>query len=557
MVDVSNEISKSGLPTVKVSGYYLHSKYDPVKEAGNFVDEKYIQSDVQLLIGYGLGYIYNELKNRLHENERIIVIDPFIESINGPVIDDNIIVFKNQNLDLLIGFLKNNISLLNSINIIISINYENIFKNKLVSVLKALEDFVKSNQIIENTISYHIRQWNINYIKNLKYSKVDNSIEKLFNIYSCPIVVASGGPSLTKQLELLKKFRDKVILIAAGTTINSLLNENITPDYIVSVDGGEVNFQHFMNLKFEDVPLIYCPSLHYGIRNSFKNAYVFLPESEKMLKKHYDSFTDFDTKVILGGSSVANFAYNIALYMTSGPIILIGQDLAYTNGQSHAKGNLNFKKISNTKNYLVRQGYYGDNVFTDDVFIQMRDAFESIVQIEDAYDRSYNCSEGGLKINGFLNVGFETFLTAINTSINKAQELDCYGKKENNIIENFNFTINKIEDVILLLKKAIKLVNKLNVDGEIIFNQSVLNKLENIDEEISKIIAFTNLPFAFNLLNLNLLKYFKFKENMELNEKLMISYEQNKYMYSEMLTISKDILKMLKQELKELEKVNG
>lgn len=557
MIDIKIEASKINLPTAKVSGYYLHSKYNPITEAQKFVDEKYVQSDIQILIGYGKGYIYSELQSKIHENEKIIVIDPLIELINGPVKDENLLLFKDRNLSLLVGFLKNNISVVNSINIIISINYENILKNELLEILKALEDCIKSNQIIENTISHHIFQWNLNYIKNLKYSKVDKSIEELFEVYSCPIVIASGGPSLTKQLDTLKKYRDKVILIAAGTTINSLLRDNITPDYVLSVDGGEINFQHFMNLSFENVPLIYCPSLHFGVRERFTNAYVFLPESEKMLKNHFDLFTDFDTKVFLGGSSVANFAYHVALHMTSGAVLLIGQDLAYTNGQSHAKGNLNFKEIFDAKDYLLREGYYGDFVYTDDVFIQMRDAFESIVQIENASDRSYNCTEGGLKIDGFKNLGFETFLKSVNNSKTCVYELQSQVDKKKYSVDKFNFTISKIKDVIKLLEKAIILVNELKSDGKILFTSEVLTKLEEIDEGISELLPFTNLPFAFNLLNLNLLKYFKVKENMNLEEKMTISYEQSKYMYNEMLSISKNIIEVLEQELNEMENDNG
>lgn len=545
-INLIEDISKTGLPVYRYKNIYLHSKYDPLKEAQRFVEKKYEAASLQILIGYGNGYIYEELKNKIKKDEKIIVIDSFI---SPNIADSSLNEFTHQAIQ---DFLNQHIKVTDSINLLISINYEKIIEDspELQLFVKSLNDRIRSNQITENTITYFISQWNENYLKNLKHAYNDHSIQELFSEKDIPVVVASGGPSLTKQLDLVKRYRDSIILIASGTTINSLLSEGIKPDLVVSVDGGEVNYQHFKDLKVTDFPLIYSPTVHYGIRENFKHAYYCFLTMEEQLIPHYEKYANDSVATLIGGSSVANVAYNLALFLTNGPVALIGQDLAYTDGFTHAKGNLNRVKKKNSEN-LLREGYYGDLVETDSVFLQMKEAFEFIQSKLLAHNRSYNCTEGGLNIESFQNIPFYEFLKIY---AQKPVEIQ-YGYPT--VEKNFTYyrqqllqDIQQYEGVIILFEKALKVL-KSNV-SQVSYEKQVLKKLEKIDSKIKKEIQGTNLSYAFSMINLHVLRYFRSSKNASREEEFALSFKQSEYMYEEMLKVTRqtvDILNTLKEEV--------
>ncbi len=550
------EESKIKLPTIKYEGVYLHSKYNPIKEAKSFIEKKYKPANIQILIGYGLGYIYKELNDKKSSSEKIIVIDPLISKFEATENAKDLVLLEEINETSLKSFFSEHISVVDNLNIIISINYDKVLKEDLKLTLAMLEEKVKSNNIVENTIQFFSNQWHENYIKNLKFAAEDNSIGKLEQSFTCPIVVASGGPSLTKQIPLLKKYRDRIILIAAGTTINSLLINDIRPDFAVSVDGGEINYKHFEKLQIEDFPLIYCPTVHYGIRQKFKSGYYFLPLIESKLKDHYLRFSNSEINIIMDGSSVANYAYNLALIMTTGPIALIGQDLAYTHGLTHAEGNLNKKSIQDKLNvnekFIEKEGYLGDTVLTDNVFLQMRDGFEAVLQSYKASKRSFNCTEGGLKINYFNQTPFEEFLqrfanTPVQITRENGQNLSIQTQRLKAELSKDLVSISKL---INLFEEALILLD--NNNSELEYKDHTLRELDRIDTQIQTLIKLTSLEFAFNLINLRLLKYFKIDESHSRVEKFKISFKQNKYMYEEMLNGSINSLRLIKQQIKAL-----
>ncbi|MFJ8261831.1 motility associated factor glycosyltransferase family protein [Rummeliibacillus sp. NPDC094406] len=538
---IEPEVAKTGDFTLKYKNVYLHSKYNPKREAQQFIEKHYNNASVQILIGYGAGYIYKALQKRIDKNEKIIVIDPIIEP------NEDVFYLKSYDSKSIKHFLDEHIHLIDTVNCIVSINYDKIIaeSDELERFIKILREKISSNTISENTITFFNSQWNKNYLKNLKYAYTSKSIKDLFSEKDIPVVVASGGPSLTKQLPFVKKYRNKIILVAAGTTINSLLKNNIRPDLVVSVDGGEINYNHFKELQIEDFPLVYCPTLHYGIRSHFKYAYHCFLTLEESLIPHYELFTEQPVDTLIGGSSVAHTAYNLALFLTKGPVALIGQDLAYTNGKSHAEGNLNRNTITN-KELLVREGYYGEDVETDSVFLQMRAGFEMIQENMKAYDKSYNCTEGGLKIPTFKQMRFQDFLENYakkEADINYKYEI--VDSKHEKCQNQFKIDVEKHNRLIELFNEAL---NELNKNEErTYFSAEILKKLEEIDGEIQEKLKESSLSYAFNLVNLRVLRYFKLSKEATLEEKYKMSFKQSEYMYSEMLNITTESLKIIQE----------
>lgn len=536
--------TKNNLETVMVNGYLLHSKYDPNQEASRIVEKEFEQGYVYILFGYGLGYLAEVLNEKIEDGTKLIIIDPIYPLINveGKIGKSTIIheIEKKELEALIAGALRN---LSRKVKVICSPNYDKILPNEMKKVLEIIKEVQKMLQVHENTIRVFSDNWQENYIQNLFNVSQDSSLEKLKKIYTCPVVLASGGPSLTKQLPLLEEIKDQVIIIAAGSTINSLLANGIEPDYIVTIDGGLENYNHFKDIPKIKSQLIYAITSHYKIQDEYQNKkYAFLASSNKVYGEHIKKVFSINLPLISGGGSVANFAYSIAAYITTGPIAIIGQDLAYTNDQSHAESNKRFKRVDvdfmKSRGTIEIPGYYGDMVVTDYPFLSMKKAFEVLHQNMQHDSPIYNCTEGGAKIEGMDQLSFidfcETYVYQQQVVIKEIIEENNYKKINASIfISKMNELTNIYNFLIKQLELALKLLNQNKSIGT--FNKGILGELGKIDKKLDKKLKQVSLNYLTDPITLDILRNYEPKLNEGSIETYTRVYNQSNELYSRLL----------------------
>jgi len=557
--EIERIVGRTGLETIKINGYFLHSKYDPIREAREFAKKHYTAGNTHILFGYGNGYIAEALKNEFTSNEKLICIEPILKST---VIEKrDVIAIEENKIEEMEMSLTQYISIFNNVNIICSPNYDKICPTLFKETLALLKNKLSINRVNENTINAMAHEWQRNYLYNIKSAVRDQSIEVLYKFSNAPVVIASGGPSLTKQLPLVKKIRDYIILIASGSTVNTLLKANIEPDYVVSIDSQEANYNHFKDAKLTNARFIYSMYSHYKIREKFTNeAYYFLSKGDPNLLEHFKSVVHDNVIVLDGGGSVANFAFSIANYITSGPIALIGQDLAYTNRQSHAINNKHFKIISdeeiNQKSMFMTTGYYNDEVLTDYALFSMKKSFEQLLNKFQINQKVFNCTEGGIKLDNFIQIPFSHFVEEFVT-INSVELVESKNIKHLSnrvIINKFITELKNYEKIIVLVNENLRLLaaNKSKVQ----FSSSILKKLDRNDELIEKYRNDTALQIIMDPINIKIFKDFKPKNIETATEKYKRVFEQSKMLYIGYL----EAIKLTKQytvelcELLELEK---
>lgn len=553
LLDIQTCIAKNGEETIKVNGLYLHSPYNPTDEAKHFIKKHYQPADIQLLVGYGKGYFYNELLKRKEEDELILILEPILREI--PEFESVYMDEEKQWKNILIS----NIHVTDSINVIISPNYDKFSLEKVKQVLQVVKEHLNSNVVTANTIHVAAESWYFNFLNNIFYACHDKDISKLYKKYSCPIVIASGGPSLTKQLGLVKKYRNQIILLCSGTTINSLLKENIIPDYLVSVDGSIKYYQHFEKLKsmnnLGNMKLVYALEQHYKIRPALQSseAYYFVSKVLETLRMPFKLFTTRKFETLFGGGSCANFAYSLALQMTRGNVAFIGQDLAYTDSKTHADNNLNSKIINeefiNNRKLFYAEGYYKDSeVLTDHVYFQMKRSFESLYNELDDTQRTFNCTEGGILIENFINMPFSKFLER-NCTANSSQKTisskidtneDKFNKEE--FLSGFVKMIELFDRLEKILKGCVeKIVNNPLLDKKIV------QFLGTQDVEIQQLISKTGASIAFETINIITLKNFRPKLDETDQEIYDRVYNQNYFLYNEMYKKTIEIREKVKE----------
>ncbi|HEH4548215.1 TPA: motility associated factor glycosyltransferase family protein, partial [Campylobacter coli] len=222
-------------------------------------------------------------------------------------------------------------------------------------------------------------------------------------------IVVSAGPSLAKQLSLLKAYQDKAVIFCADGALSMLEKEGIVPDYVTNLDFTDLAmkfFQNKENLK-QSIIALECAT-HPNIVRSLNAENCMIVLRNKAL---YQRFNLNDFGYIDTGTHVSHFSYTLALALGFKNIIMIGQDLAFDEeGNSHSKGFSYGEQFSGEKTVptLKTQAYAGKGeVLTHVAWNDYRIKLEYLFACNEQKAKFYNATEGGARINFTEELSFK------------------------------------------------------------------------------------------------------------------------------------------------------
>ncbi|EHE0174050.1 motility associated factor glycosyltransferase family protein [Campylobacter jejuni] len=222
-------------------------------------------------------------------------------------------------------------------------------------------------------------------------------------------IVVSAGPSLTKQLPLLKAYQDKAVIFCADGALSMLEKEGIVPDYVTNLDFTDLAmkfFQNKENLK-QSIIALECAT-HPNIVRSLNAENCMIVLRNKAL---YQRFNLNDFGYIDTGTHVSHFSYTLALALGFKNIIMIGQDLAFDEeGNSHSKGFSYGEKYEGGANIdkFKIPAYAGKGeVLTHIAWNDYRIKLEYLFACNEQKAKFYNATEGGARINFTEELSFK------------------------------------------------------------------------------------------------------------------------------------------------------
>ncbi|EHN9878012.1 motility associated factor glycosyltransferase family protein [Campylobacter coli] len=222
-------------------------------------------------------------------------------------------------------------------------------------------------------------------------------------------IVVSAGPSLAKQLSLLKAYQEKAVIFCADGALSMLEKEGIIPDYVTNLDCRDLAmkfFQNKENLK-QSIIALECAT-HPNVVHSLRAENCMIVLRNKAL---YQRFNLNDFGYIDTGTHVSHFSYTLALALGFKNIIMIGQDLAFDEeGNSHSKGFSYGEQFSGEKTVptLKAQAYAGKGeVLTHITWNDYRIKLEYLFACNDQKAKFYNATEGGARINFTEELSFK------------------------------------------------------------------------------------------------------------------------------------------------------
>ncbi|ECC0914318.1 motility associated factor glycosyltransferase family protein [Campylobacter jejuni] len=229
-------------------------------------------------------------------------------------------------------------------------------------------------------------------------------------------IVVSAGPSLAKQLPLLKAYQDKAVIFCADGALSMLEKEGIIPDYVTNLDFTDLAMKFFQNKENKtSLNILSCATYPNIVRSlNAENCMIVLRNKALYQRFNLNDFGYIDT-----GTHVSHFSYTLALALGFKNIIMIGQDLAFDKeGNSHSKGFDFGEKFSGEENIdkLKVPAYAGKGeVLTHITWNDYRIKLEYLFACNDQKAKFYNATEGGARINFTEELSFkeccEKFLT--------------------------------------------------------------------------------------------------------------------------------------------------
>lgn len=237
-----------------------------------------------------------------------------------------------------------------------------------------------------------------NTVNNI--DKVVNS-KSLYSLYKMlpkgiPAIIVSSGPSLSKNINMLKEAKGKALIISADSAIPALLGAGIMPDMYVSVDGVK-HFKHFVDERVKDIPAVLCPfSSPAAVKD---NQIQFFIQDECDYINEYMVSNDIQYPLLQSGGSVANMCAALAILLDIKTIILVGQDLAYTGGKTHAAGTVRADHQIDQETLTYVKDIYGNMIESSNEFILYKESFEDTIRCNPS-TKFIDATEGGAYIEG-------------------------------------------------------------------------------------------------------------------------------------------------------------
>ena len=480
----------------------LNSLYSPKKEAERWVKQyKFDNIDVSVLMfGLANGAFANAIMNKMKDDAILIIMEPdvslFIFCLNnfdmtGIISSDRVELYidriNDENFYFCLHKVINSIMIPNQI-ICFYPEMEKLYYDKAKEFERAIQEKYSFDMLVAYGLDDVYRKGIDNTLKNLKFVRNSNYITELIGKVpeDVPVIIVAAGPSLSKNVEELKKAEGKAFIIATDTAVKTLLKHDIHYDIIVSIDVKK-RLSHLEDERCHTSPMFVGVTSRNEFLEQNTGRKIWIITSGFMSKIYSKYGLKYPNWV--QGGSVATDAFNIAKHLKSKRVIFVGQDLAYMGKQSHA-GRGEVKKFVGKEIYT--EDIYGGQVRTREDWRTFLYWFKTMIAELHGEMDVIDATEGGAKIEGSrimtLNEAIDEYCTgnfdfkAILDSLKPTFDDEKYAIFKNDMkhmkIELFEMKkkaeegIKTTESVIKSLKhkkrdmakekKAVKKIKKLN-----------------------------------------------------------------------------------------------
>jgi hypothetical protein len=384
-----------------------------VEEAVSLLgDRRFHDGDVTVLFGFGLGYLVQEIRKRMGVSHDLIVFeqrpDIFATAMRLFDLRD---IFSDPRIRLCIGVDSDTV-----IETLKEIQGKALSGTvQKLSYGPAVDLAPEAYRKLENEIELYVSELKTslrsfraqipmrlaNLFNNLPVLCQSTPVSALKDAFKgLPIVAVAAGPSLDKNIRMLRKAHGKSLIIAVDAALKPLLASGITPDIIATLDPIDKNVEKFSGIlpnQLKDVGLVFAPEGNRAIPKLFTGPRFFTNSQNTFtdwLIGHFGAVPDFPPMY-----TVSHLAFLVARHMGCDPIILAGFDFSFPGNRHHSKGcaktwTVDFEKWK----FIEIEDIHGGKVKTFDQFLYMLRLLER--EIIKTKALCIDATEGGARIRG-------------------------------------------------------------------------------------------------------------------------------------------------------------
>ena len=387
--------------------YYYHSNVNPIKEAAEFAGYYYQPGCEEYVIwGLGLGYHIQEML-KLDDGIKLTIYES----------DMDVIYHCLNAVDMSMYFASMNVTLI----------YDKEFTRILDALEQITENFIlhypslrhiKNEKIREQMEMFFIRDSGKRNVAILfennsreNFKNYDGYVDELRTEFEGKdVVIVAAGPSLDKNVELLKNKKPNMLILSVGTAFRKLVQMGIEIDYMIATDANPRTYGHIRGFEEQQVPMLYLSTTYKGYAMNYKGKKYLICQNgydraEELAQKN--GWNLYDT-----GGSVSTTALDVCILLGAKSIAFIGLDLAYTDNMAHASGTSSRVGVGMEDMQQV-PAVGGGTVAASKLFMIYKRWIENRIQKADVTMPVYDATEGGAVVKGLRIITLEEYMGQI------------------------------------------------------------------------------------------------------------------------------------------------
>lgn len=532
--DLPEVVQEKGGYNLKYKGRLIHNPKSPLGEAQEIFSMATNEPvAIHVIYGLGLGYLFQVAS--MNSNGAVILYEP----------DLNILWTAFSLVDFSSDILKKNVFITNTL----EETYDEIYKKSNIHNTPQLLSLTSAREYDEKGFDELVRKlqeivgiysMDLKYTRERFYPSIQMLIRNIPNLLNeKPLarlkdtlkgktaVVVSAGPTLDKNIETLKKYRDKYVLFTVGTAVKTLYKNDIKPDFLCIIETYNSSKQ-VEGLDLSDVYFITEPYASPELRNfNFKEIFSHI-SANSPINQLWSDVCGENIEEYWSKGTVSYTALNSARILGCSKIILVGQDLAYLDGQCYSKDSAYkdlvcqfnsdkdsweiiakdldsfasaisaspnkeeryataYRRLERLNNSLYKvKGISGQMIPTESVYAAFVKPLSEFA--EHFNDREYiNTSLFGAQIDGFKNISLEEALKD-SSDIGIINPKSDFSYDIEKIKENLKTTLNSMNDAKKQLDEGKNTVRNLI---------NSLKRKRCVDEEILKTLKKVSLIYLY------------------------------------------------------------
>ncbi|HBS28698.1 MAG TPA: hypothetical protein DEB06_04430, partial [Phycisphaerales bacterium] len=351
---VWSDTDQPGVPTASLDGRALASRRRPLDEARAFAEAAdFRKAGAMVVLGFGLGYHILELARKAAQHTLVIVFEPDTALLRAAferidfsraLREHNVLVIADPDAAPALTRAVEGAEPLLAMGVQFLEHAPSVARLRGSSprFTQGVTEVVASirTQVITTMVQMDVTVRNL--LMNADHYAFKGGVADLKNTAGGrPAIVVSAGPSLQRNLALLAEpgVRDRFVIIAVQTVLKTLLARGIRPHFVTALDYHEISRRFYEGLTAEDVAgvtLVAEPKANPAILEAFPGEIRLV--GAPLLDLALGRALAGEHGTIPPGATVAHLAYSLARHLGADPVILIGQDLAFTDGRYYAPG---------------------------------------------------------------------------------------------------------------------------------------------------------------------------------------------------------------------------